>query len=227
MKAWVISDTHGKHTFLTPPIDCDTIIVAGDFSNYRNKQKNIEECKDFYEWLDYLPFTNKIIVAGNHDTSLETAYGREVISQYNFTYLENQDVTIDGIRIFGSPLTPTFGEGWAFNKSRGNLWEYWKHIPDDTQILVTHGPPKGILDLSHDIDGKLEYCGDAALLRRVKQLPLLKYHIFGHLHNTEHGDLNEGTRKLSALPTTFINASVLTDNQFDKGPSSNGVIIDL
>jgi Icc-related predicted phosphoesterase len=227
MRAWVISDTHGYHAFLTPPIDCDTIVVAGDFSNSRQKAKNIEECKDFYDWLHYLPFHNKIVIAGNHDTSLETAYGKELIQQYEFTYLENEAIIIDGIKIFGSPLTPTFGEGWAFNKSRGNLWDYWQHIPDDTQLLITHGPPKGILDLSHDHDHVLEYCGDTSLLKRVMQLPLLKYHVFGHIHNTKEGDLNQGTRTHGNLPTTFVNASVVTDGQFNKGPSSNGVVIEF
>jgi Icc-related predicted phosphoesterase len=227
IRAWCISDTHCKHAFLTPPIDCNTIIIAGDFSNYKLKSKNFEECKDFYEWLYYLPFTNKIVVAGNHDTSLETAYGQELLRKYNFTYLQHESTEVEGVKIFGSPYTPTFGEGWSFNKSRAGIGEYWKDIPLETELLITHGPPKGMLDLSHNREHKLEYCGDSALLGAVKRLPRLKYHIFGHIHNTEDGDINQGTRTHGYLPTTFVNASCVTDGQFDKGPSSNGVIIEI
>jgi Icc-related predicted phosphoesterase len=107
-------------------------------------------------------------------------------------------------------------------KGRDKLDKYWEAVPESTDILVTHGPPKGILDLSRDRQGILEYCGDRALLRhsvlRIKPF----YHIFGHVHNYEDC-INQGTRIWEGI--TFINASVVTDSKFGE-LSSSGIIIE-
>lgn len=231
MRIWCISDTHGKHWQLITPPSLDAIIVAGDYSNSRDRLKNYGETHDFLSWLDLVPCRDKIVVAGNHD--IYTEYDRRIISEAGIeglTYLEHS-VGIIGksphsIKVFGSPYTPSFGQGWAFNRSSSKLDAYWQEIPPDIDILVTHGPPKGILDLSHNIDGHLEYCGDKALLNHVLRIRP-RYHIFGHIHNTPEGDINHGIRQFNNLPITFVNASCVTDREFDKGPSSNGVVIEF
>lgn len=227
MRIWCISDTHGLHWNLIPPDNIDAIIVAGDYSNSRNRVKNYEETQDFLSWLASLPYRDKIVVAGNHD--IYTEYDKRIITESGIEgiqYLEHSVGLINNIKVFGSPYTPTFGEGWVFNKNRSKLDIYWQQIPENIDIVVTHGPPKGILDLSHSVDGKLEYCGDKALLNHVLRVRP-QYHIFGHIHNTKEGDMNQGTRKWNNLPITFVNASCVTDGEFGKGPSSNGVIIEI
>lgn len=227
MRIWCVSDTHGMHWNLIPPNDVTAIIVAGDYTNSMNRVKNYEETQDFLAWLANLPYLHKIIVAGNHD--MYTEYDKRIITESNIEgiqYLEHSTGYIENLKVFGSPYTPTFGNGWVFNKKREKLDNYWQAIPQVVDIVVTHGPPKGILDLSHDRDGKLEYCGDKALFNHIIRTKP-QYHIFGHIHNTEHGDMNQGKRTWNNLSTTFVNASCVTDGQFDKGPSSNGVIIEI
>ena len=225
MKIWHISDTHTYHGLLEVPKDIDMIIFSGDCSNPRDPYKNREEVLDFIEWFKSLDVTHKIFCAGNHDSSIE----RNFITQGDFleagiTYLENDWIEIEGLKIFGSPQTPTFGN-WSFMKSRDKMHNHWKHIPDDADIIVTHGPPKGILDISYDRNNNLERCGDSALLKRVLAIKP-KLVCFGHIHNCED-IINAGTMTLSAYPEiTFSNGSVVTDGKFGR-LSSNGNIFNL
>ena len=226
MKILHISDTHTYHGLLDVPKDIDMIIFSGDCSNPKDPYLNREEVLNFIEWVKSLDVEYKIMCAGNHDVSIE----RNFITQADFleagiTYLENDWVEIEGLKIFGSPQTPSFGNGWAFNKKREKMHDHWKHIPDDVDIIVTHGPPKGILDLSYDRENNLERCGDSALLKRVLQVKP-KLVCFGHIHNTED-IINAGTMTLSAYPEiTFSNGSVVTDGKFGK-LSSHGNIFEI
>lgn len=226
MKIWHISDTHTFHSLLETPKDIDMIVFSGDCSNPKNPYENKEEVLNFIEYMKSLDIQYKIFVAGNHDTSIE----RNFITQGDFleagiTYLENDWVEIEGLKIFGSPQTPSFGNGWAFNKKREKLHEHWKNIPDDVDIIVTHGPPKGVLDISYDRENNLERCGDSALLKRCLQIKP-KLVCFGHIHNCED-IINAGTMTLSAHPeTTYSNGSVVTDGKFGR-LSSNGNIFNL
>ncbi len=226
MKIFVISDTHGFHNQLIIPDNIDMIIFAGDGSNSKSPSINANELIDFLDWYEKISnIKYKIFVAGNHETSIE----KKLINRFNITnrgiiYLEHESIVIEGINIFGSPYTPYFCD-WAFNVQRHKLDEYWKEIPDNTNILVTHGPPKYILDLSKDRDGKLEFCGDKSLLNRVKKLKECKYNIFGHIHNSDEC-YNKGFRKLDDCNTTFINASCVTDARFDLGLTSHGFVIE-
>jgi Icc-related predicted phosphoesterase len=224
MKIWCISDTHGKHDQLIVPDRIDMIIHAGDISNPRQLAPSIIECTDFLEWYKHLKPELKILIPGNHDTALE----RRAVNPKDYGIIcLNHERDVVGkmgkpIQIFGSPYTPTYGD-WSFMKARHRIGEMWEDIPTGIDILVTHGPPKHILDLSYDRDNKLDACGDTSLLRAVKRIRP-KYHIFGHIHNCD--DIwNQGIRVIDGI--TFINASVVTDGEFNKGPSSNGVIIEI
>jgi Icc-related predicted phosphoesterase len=226
MRIWHISDTHTFHTMLEVPTDIDMVIFSGDCSNPKDPFANEPEVRDFIDWYSTLPVKHKIFVAGNHDTSIE----KRLVTKYDFMnagiiYLENEDVIIDGIKIFGSPHTPTFGYGWAFNKDRTKLDRIWRNIIDtDVDIVINHGPPKGILDLSLDRNGNLERCGDKSLLNRLMEVNP-KLCLFGHIHN--HQDIiNQGTMKLSNLDTIFSNGSVMKDGRFGK-LTSNGNVIEI
>ena len=226
MRIWHISDTHTYHNLLEVPNDIDMVIFSGDCSNPKDPYPNEVEVRGFIDWFASLKIQYKIFVAGNHDTSIENKFvTSEDFARRNIIYLENEDVIIDGIKIFGSPYTPTFGFGWAFNKDRVKLERIWRNIIDeDVDIVITHGPPRGTLDLSFDRAGNLERCGDKSLLNRVMEVNP-KLCLFGHIHN--HQDIiNQGTMTLSGLQTIFSNGSVMKDGRFGK-LTSNGNIFEI
>lgn len=224
MKIWHISDTHTYHKLLTVPNGIDMVIFSGDCSNPMDPYNNEPEVRDFIHWFKCLPIKYKIFVAGNHDTSIEKGFvTKKDFEDYNIIYLENEHIIIEGIKIFGSPMTPAFGNGWAFNKVRHKLDRIWSSIIDsDVGIIVTHGPPKGILDLGIDRNNRMEFCGCKSLMNVIKSINP-KLVLFGHIHTC--GDIiNAGTRTIDELDTIFSNGSVVTDGKFGK-LSSNGNIL--
>ena len=226
MRIWHISDTHGYHDLLTIPEDIDLVIHSGDCSNPRDPYNNEPEVRNFIHWYKSLPIKYKIYVAGNHDSSIEKGLVKvKDFDDYNIMYLEDDYVHIGGFKIHGSPITPNFGN-WSFMKSRDKLDKHWQRsIEDDVDILVVHGPPKGILDVSEDRDHKLENCGCKALKRHILERIKPKLMLFGHIHNNDE-TINAGTLKLSAYDTIFSNGSVVTDGRFGK-LSSNGNILEI
>lgn len=212
-----ISDTHTFHGQFPDKIfeGVDMIIHSGDCSNPKDPYINEQEVRNFITWYSSLPVKYKIYVAGNHDTSIERGH----ITEENFRmagiiYLEDDLVEIENIKIYGTPYTPTFCD-WSFMKARDKIYKVWDAIPDDTDILVVHGPPKGVLDLSYDRQNNLEFCGCNALRKRIMNLNL-KYVMFGHIHNSKDC-YNAGTRTIDGLPTIFSNATCVEDGKFDKG----------
>jgi len=210
-------DTHGNHRKLEVPEDIDIAIFSGDAGTYRDAYMNEPIVRDFIDWYYGLDIPHKIMIAGNHDSAIESnLITKGDISRRNIIYLENEDVTIKGIKIWGSPYTPSFNN-WSFNKARHKLHEIWDHIPKDTDILVTHGPPKGVLDLTENRDGSLEMCGCANLFRQVYQRVKPKYHLFGHIHNRYNAEYhNTGLLKIANCDTIFSNGSVCKDGQMSK-----------
>jgi Icc-related predicted phosphoesterase len=179
MKIVCVSDTHCRHAAVNVP-DGDVLIFAGDAC----MSGSLAELVSFAEWLKVLPHKEKIVVAGNHDWCLERPATRRtaenVIAEAGAWYLCDYAVTITGgLKVYGSPWQPEFCD-WAFNLPRGKpLVDVWEKIPDDTDILVTHGPPVGPLD---GTGRGVDRVGDADLAARVKQLNRLKLHVFGHIH---------------------------------------------
>lgn len=226
MKIWHISDTHTYHGLLNIP-EADIAIFSGDCSNPRDSALNYPEVMNFIEWFgsDHVKIKHKIMIAGNHDTSIEKRLVTPAdIAARGIIYLENTSTVVEGLHIWGSPITPTFGVGWAFNKAREKINRVWESIPDDTDIVVTHGPPKTIMDLSFDYNRTLEFCGCSALYKRIEHLNP-KAMLFGHIHNHEK-IVNAGVRKVPHLQTIFSNGSVVTDGKFGF-LSSDGNIIEL
>ena len=226
MKIWHISDTHTNHLGLVIPEGIDMVIHSGDCSNPRDPYTNEPEVREFIDWFGGLPIKHKIYVAGNHDTSIEKGLViKEDFGAYNIIYLENETIEIEGIKIFGSPHTPQFGQ-WAFMKARHKLDRIWKGaIEDGTHIIVTHGPPKGVLDLSEDMRGNLEFCGCKSLMNRVMEVkPTLV--LFGHIHNSRTITTNSGMKKIAGLDTIFSNAATVTDGKMGE-ITSNGNVIEI
>ena len=196
MKIVFISDTHGQHRKLKNLPEADMIIHGGDLS----KMGRDHEVQDFINWFSKLNYTYRIFIAGNHDFHLED-FSQEFIQKklpQNCYFLCNSGIEIEGVKIWGSPVTPTFFN-WAFNVDRGiPIQKYWKMIPSDTNILVTHGPVKGMLDrTTSNINAG---CED--LLNTVNKVQP-KFHLFGHIHEAY------GKEKINE--TTFVNGSLLDE----------------
>jgi Icc-related predicted phosphoesterase len=221
MKIWHISDTHNCHHLLEIPKDIDLVIHSGDSTNYFDYFHNQPEFERFIEWYSKLPIKHKVLIAGNHDAWAMKKYNKDKVKSLGIIYLEHEFELIENKLMFGSPYTPTFGN-WYFMKDRSKLHQYWEELCENIDILITHGPPKFILDLSHNKNHELEYCGDNTLFKKVLEVEP-KYHLFGHIHNSEDC-YNEGIRKFRN--TTFINSSVVTDGKFGK-LSSNGNIFEI
>ena len=220
----MISDVHGFQDQLRIP-KYDIVICSGDISNYRNLETNENEVWQFLHWFSGLPGI-KILTAGNHDTSIEKGLvTREHIENLGIHYLEHEYKEIEGLKIFGSPYTKAFGQGWAFNVRPDRLHDYWAVIPEELDILITHGPPKQILDVSLSPDGYLEYCGDEALRKAVLSRNI-RYHQFGHIHNCK-GVYNAGMRRVDNIETIFVNAACVTDGRFDLGITSHGQVVEI
>ena len=209
MKLVIISDTHNKHGEMEIP-EGDVLIHAGDSTNWGD----MKHLTNFMEWFNGLDFDHKIMISGNHDTMFQNQQSDKLkkIIGNDAIYLEDDSVTIDGVNFYGSPWTPWYGD-WAFTvRSIGERERIWKKIPDDTDVLITHGPPFGILDRS---GFSMEHVGCAALLSRVKKIKP-KVHVFGHIHFDYGEEEQDGIR--------FVNASMVGE---DRLLSNEPIVLDI
>lgn len=221
MKIACISDTHGFHNQIIFTENVDCIIHAGDSTNYKDIINNQIEFNSFIDWYSKLDIKHKILIAGNYDAWATKKYNIDKVKDLGIIYLEHEYCEIDNITFFGSPYTPTFGD-WYFMKDRAKLDKYW-NINIKCDILITHGPPKGILDLSYDNRNNLIFCGDNALRKNIRKIPP-SYHIFGHIHNNKD-IVNYGVRIIDK--TVFVNASMVKDREFDKGVINEPIYINF
>jgi len=212
MKLVIISDTHTKHAQLTIP-ECDVLVHCGDFT-WGGK---FPETWEFVHWLEQQPATHKIVIAGNHELTFDhTARGydpkvRAILSQHtdeSIHYLEDQSVTIDGIKFYGTPWTPWFFD-WAFNGitdpdipfRRGvNLTDVYSQTPEDVQVLICHGPAYNLCDQSDRGDTRT---GSVEMRKLTSEkLIQLQLYLCGHIHEARGMEVADGG-------VTYINASSL------------------
>lgn len=222
MKTALISDTHSYHRMINLPTDIDCIVHCGDSTNYRELYKNEIEFEDFLDWYSNLDIKYKILNAGNHDSHLTKKYNKDKVKEAGIIYLEHEYYEIEGLKLFSSPYTPLFGD-WSFMIDRSKLSRYWEVLEEGIDLLVSHGPPKGILDIAEKRDGNIEFCGDSALWKAVNKVKP-KYHVFGHIHDN-HNIINNGIRIVN--DTTFINCSMVEDGKFTQGIINKPIIIEL
>ena len=185
MRIICIADTHNAHERLVIPHG-DILIHAGDITEGGTRR----ELVSFINWFEKQPHKHKVFIAGNHDYFLEDVKLEALANRLpaNVHYLHNSAVTINGLKFWGTPQSPSMSN-WAFHDAF-----YWKDIPQDTDILISHIPPFDVLDL-HDRNSHL---GDSMLRKRIEELDL-KLHVFGHAHDSY------GLTRLK--DTIFINAS--------------------
>lgn len=193
MRFVCVSDTHGQHWNLSIPKG-DVFIFCGDA-----EINSPEALRDFNIWLGSIPCTEKIFIAGNHDIYLPSLSFTEIQMTFtNAIYLENSSCEINGIKFWGSPYSPIFND-WAWMLNSSELEKIWSTIPEDTDFLLTHTPPFGILAETPFSKFTL---GCPTLLKRVEEIKP-DIHCFGHIHN--------GNGELIKKDTRFINCSVLND----------------
>jgi len=200
-----ISDTHNNHSRIQIE-ECDILIHAGDATLHGSEM----EVSSFLNWFSSLDQAkHKVFIPGNHDffftgKTLTNKYTNKEIKDYipsNVHYLVDKSVTLEGLKVYGTPWTPFFFD-WAFNglehdPGKDNAYhggpgpsaepdtnhpllrKIYSAIEDDTEVLVCHGPPR-LSPLDHCLEGNR--VGSTRLLERIKQLPKLKAGIFGHIH---------------------------------------------
>ena len=197
------------------------VIHSGDESNSKG-HTNLEELHNFLNWYSKLDIPYKILVAGNHSFSLEKRWvTKKELSDLGIIYLEHEYIEIEGIKIFGSPYTPTYGT-WCFMKDRATINRVWQHISDPVDILVLHGPPKGILDLAYN-ENYLDKCGDNSLHKLIERVTP-KLVLFGHIHDNED-NLNFGVFERNGI--IYSNASAVKDGRFKDGIKNHGNILKI
>ena len=193
MRIVLISDTHGLHRQLEVPPG-DLLIHAGDFTFY-SKPPSI--LSDFNAWLGSLPHRHKVVVPGNHEFILEEPRNRGAIT--NAILLVDSGVEIEGLSIWGSPVTPLYGGAFGMSNPADRK-SYWAQVPEDLDILVTHGPPFGIRDHGGGSERR-EGCPEL-LVAVFRALPPV--HVFGHVH--------AGYGIYRTSDTLFVNASLLGED---------------
>lgn len=173
MRLVLISDTHNQHGSLDLPAG-DVLVHAGDFT----MQGKEPEVAAFGRWLALQPHRHKIVVAGNHDFLFERqpVLARSLLPA-DVHYLLDSEVTLDGLRFWGSPWQPWFHD-WAFNVQRGpEIAAKWALIPEGIDVLITHGPPFGVGDRT--VSGEDVGCVD---LGRAMTRAKPRLSVFGHIH---------------------------------------------
>jgi len=218
MRLVCLSDTHNLHERLRVP-DGDVLVHAGDAT----MQGGEEELRRFADWLRGLPHRRKVLVAGNHDWLCQQQPELAAQILAGLDYLLDSGVEIDGRRFWGSPWQPWF-LSWAFNLPRGEaLQAKWDLIPPGTEVLVTHGPPRGVLDavetltsrVLNALNGADGQVGCADLRAAVENLAP-RVHVFGHIHEA-YGQRRQGA-------THYVNASSC-DRRYR--PVNAPIVVDL
>ncbi len=192
IKLTIIGDTHLRHEELGT-LSGDVLIHVGDmFSLF---ERNDDDFERMDAWYARQKFDRILCIGGNHDFPIQNRRNREGPMFRNATYLEDEAFEYKDLRFYGTPWVP-FLNSHAFYAGERVLREKWSQIPSDTDVLITHTPPFGILDRS----SRGQDLGCVHLAERIAEIAP-KIHCFGHVH------ANGGTRKFGK--TTCINASCL------------------
>jgi len=224
-KIVAISDTHNRHNKIQIP-ECYILIHCGDWTSRGYE----DEVRNFAQWLNKQNAKHIIAIPGNHELEFE----RNLPSSLewfkeecpNAHLLIDQAVEIEGIKIYGSPVQPFFCD-WAWNRasnatgyhSHGKSYfpppikPHWDAIPNDTNILITHSPPYGILDKTTYANGepRPENLGCELLMNRIKELKDLDLHFFGHIHAP-------GGNQIHLDGVSYYNAAICDEAYYPGNP---------
>lgn len=194
-----ISDTHNRHNEIPQEQlpGGDFLIHTGDFTN----RGTLPEVTTFLEWFSaQTQYKHRIFIAGNHEKIAEKDPSLFVsLVPDNCVYACNSVVNLDGLKFWGTPVTAQFCN-WAFNRTTSELIKLFSYIPEDTDVLLTHGGPKGILQ---KLPGGLDV-GMPELAERISQLPKLKVSAFGHIHHSY------GTKTINNIQ--YVNSAIVGED---------------
>jgi Icc-related predicted phosphoesterase len=194
-----ISDQHG----VLPEIPaCDLLLIAGDICPVTNHDVDFQEGwlrAEFRIWLERVPARKIVFIAGNHDFIFEQ-HQDFLPADYPGTYLQDSGIEWEGLHIWGTPWQPWFFD-WAFNLREPELEKKWELIPDGTDILIVHGPPRDYGDGVPERVG-IRHTGSPSLLERIRQIQP-KLVVFGHIH--------EGRGEWRIGDTVLTNATILDE----------------
>lgn len=199
MRLLHLSDTHGQHRKLGPLPKADILVHSGDFLK---DGRDEDELFDFLRWLRDLRYAHKVIIPGNHDLMMHERHFHDGRPNETFHILHNSSVCIMGLKFHGLPM-------FIQDIHSGDYFRFIADIPQDTDILVSHEPPLGILDCPKGHLTK-PYPSHAELTKRVEEIRP-RYHLFGHEHDA-YGVLKQNG-------TVFSNAALLDrDNVLKREP---------
>ena len=239
LKICVISDTHNFHGVLKLPL-ADVLIHCGD-ATMGGKPS---ELFPFIEWMGRQPHAVKLFVPGNHDFDVEknTALYKRVCAEHGVQLLIDEAFVHGGIKFYGSPWVPNL-QRWAFYGNSAKLTHQFAQIPDDTDVLITHGPPQGIHDeipgmlmpSSRLLDDEISnaagdglHVGSSALLARTRELPNLKLHCYGHIHEgygrLDHPGGHTWAPVSNKSPRISVNAAICTENY---EPTNKPIVVEV
>lgn len=235
MKIVALSDTHGSY-FIDKIPECDILLISGDISPvdldhtfYMQQQwfhgtfiNQLKECKDKAK--------NIVFIAGNHDTylsevNISDGHSNRINSYLpdNVHYLCDEHIEINGIRIYGSPwcTLPKWARPgppvWNFAADESKLADIYSNIPNNIDILITHGPAFGFCDVILDTPEKpvpLDRLGSKSLIERIIKISnesqYIKYVLSGHIHSANHFyEIYKAT--LDSPGTRFACTSILNE----------------
>lgn len=218
-----LSDTHGCHWQVPIPSGVDVLMHGGDFTMKGER----ETLSDFLEWLRRQEAERKVVIAGNHEITLDPRFNKGksldpearqwLLDQASFTYLEHEEAIIETsrgrLKVFGSPITPAHGF-WAFQHERGaEMAKMWRNVQSDAQLWLVHGPPQGFQDKT--LSGKR--VGDESFRAALERAQHPLAAIFGHIHEdygvTRRGDDGSVFVNCSSVDILYqpVNPPILLD----------------
>ena len=222
MKIVGLSDIHGHLPDIDELPKADVYCITGDIMPLDLQRQYIPSIvwltSHFFPWCESLPCDKVFFVAGNHDFLFEYLRMDEngnhrkahevmnLLSQHShkITYLENSEKKYRDYKFYGSPWCPDL-MNWAFYKDGEDLVKEFKKIPENTDILLTHCPPKiGYYGTVLEGYGMGKDYGCQELADRLQEIHP-KLHIFGHVHSGSH-------EPQTINGTTFCNVSLKNES---------------
>jgi Icc-related predicted phosphoesterase len=207
MRFVCLADLHGYLPAVPP---CDVLLVAGDICPTGDESPETQRRwlgSTFARWLHDAPAGEVIGVAGNHDFVGET--DPAALRELDWHYLQDETIEVGGVSYFGSPWTSRFQE-WAFMLTEEELAERWQRIPEATDVLCVHSPPRGYGDW---ISG--QEIGSPSLLTTIDERSP-KLCVFGHVH--------QGYGRWERGGSTLVNAAYCG---MDYLPAHQPIVVDL
>lgn len=202
MRIVVLSDLHGKLPILDECPSCDLFLIGGDIAPDLLGEYQLDWLNNiFRSWLERVPAKEIVAIAGNHDFCFQK--NADEVDKLNlpWTYLRNSGTQVDGLNIYGIPYVP-FLVNWAFYAPDRELEAMYKAIPEDTDIILSHGPPYGYGDVTVPRFGGINAGAQQALdaIDRVKP----QLFVCGHIH--------EGRGQYQRDDTAILNVSAVDEN---------------